>query len=775
VAQYRERLFRFVFGAAILAILAGLAASRVYSEPYCGGLVANGCFESGSLDPWEPGGSLPVTVITSQESTTYEGQYSVRLAQPVPFINYDAVNALPASSSAITQTVFVPAGGMPKLAFAYRIGSHDTVYFASFQVYLTDESQGSRTMILEDGRWSSIPVPYYDSDWRTAIFDLSGYRGKTVAVSFQVINKFDEPSYRSFGIWAYVDDIWLVNTRHDVNLPGILKGARIEVTPTPTGSLTVTPTPSRTPTATRTPTSTNTATSTPSATATTTQTATQTFTPTATWTATSTATETATPTPTWTASITQTPTDTPTGTLSPTWTFTPSPVSTDTSTATATATPSATPTDTSTPTATDTSIVTPTPTASTTSTDTATPTLTDTPSVTTTPTDTLTPTPTPTSFWLLYPYPSPTGTPPTLYSVDMVSADEGWAVGASGTILHYANGLWNFEGAGLTSRDLRSVHMVVNEQGQVVDGWAVGKLTGLTPNRPTILRYVSGSWQRDTNSEPLPVDLNGVFALDANVGWAVGDKLDNRSVFLKLIGGRWLPDTNRPEVDANFNAIWLVASDEGWAVGEGGWYGYYKSHDSVSSFSPGRAGTVDWHDIHVLRTAGGDVGWAAGDGLSLAYVSQTCPGGPCLVESGAPQPTFPSLYGVRLASANDGWAVGQALEGRPGALWRYHGGVAWTDATRLNPDTQQRTLYAIDLVSAGEGWAVGANGVLLHYTTPAGQHRETPTPDSALAEVHRVSPPSQDGLAEWLRTAADWIAWAVVNVSQALGPTTGSK
>lgn len=62
---------------------------------------------------------------------------------------------------------------------------------------------------------------------------------------------------------------------------------------------------------------------------------------------------------------------------------------------------------------------------------------------------------------------SPTSS--NLNSVSMVSADEGWAVGDAGTILHYANRIWTPVTPSPTPNPLYSVSMV-----SAGEGWAVG-------------------------------------------------------------------------------------------------------------------------------------------------------------------------------------------------------------------------------------------------------------------------------------------------------------
>ena len=153
----------------------------------------------------------------------------------------------------------------------------------------------------------------------------------------------------------------------------------LDVTQTPTPSITPTITPTNTVTPTVTPTNTTTPTNT----------------------STSTSTPTATPTPTVTPTVTATTSVTPTPTKSPTPTSTPTRSPTPTATATKTPTPSVTATTTLTPTSSVTPTVTQTPTLSRTPTQTPTITPSNTATPTNTPTNTVTPTVSPTPDWTI--------------------------------------------------------------------------------------------------------------------------------------------------------------------------------------------------------------------------------------------------------------------------------------------------------------------------------------------------------------------------------------
>jgi photosystem II stability/assembly factor-like uncharacterized protein len=69
-----------------------------------------------------------------------------------------------------------------------------------------------------------------------------------------------------------------------------------------------------------------------------------------------------------------------------------------------------------------------------------------------------------------------------LKDVSMINAEEGWAVGRDGLILHYQQGAWQ-EAPSPTKNSLLSIDMISAEE-----GWAVGW-------NCTILHYQNGMWE----------------------------------------------------------------------------------------------------------------------------------------------------------------------------------------------------------------------------------------------------------------------------------------
>ncbi|MBU1488130.1 PKD domain-containing protein, partial [bacterium] len=107
------------------------------------------------------------------------------------------------------------------------------------------------------------------------------------------------------------------------------------------------------------------------------------------------------------------------------------------------------------------------------------------------------------------------------YSVSMVSATDGWAVGGYGTILHYDGTSWS-EFSSPTSNYLVSVTMV-----SATDGWAVG--TG-----STILRFVG----TPPLAPPSDLTTKATFSTQTNLSWQ--DNSDNEEGFKierKMAGG----------------------------------------------------------------------------------------------------------------------------------------------------------------------------------------------------------------------------------------------
>jgi photosystem II stability/assembly factor-like uncharacterized protein len=148
-----------------------------------------------------------------------------------------------------------------------------------------------------------------------------------------------------------------------------------------------------------------------------------------------------------------------------------------------------------------------------------------------------------------------------LASVSFVDADNGWAVGDQGAILHTANGGadWYEQSSG-TSSDLLGVCFV-----DANTGWCVGR-------NGNVLHTADGgvSWVAQDSQSP-SATLYGVQFLDADTGWIVGIAYDpNHAVILHTTDGgdTWQQqDPGTADAVIYLQDVFFLDAQQGWTAG----------------------------------------------------------------------------------------------------------------------------------------------------------------------------------------------------------------
>lgn len=279
-----------------------------------------------------------------------------------------------------------------------------------------------------------------------------------------------------------------------------------------------------------------------------------------------------------------------------------------------------------------------------------------------------------------------------LYSVSMVSADEGWAVGGSvlpqgrgwvvdgmtiGMLLHYARGTWTLAAGGTSDTPVFTQVRMRSAS----DGWAFAGAT--------IYHYDGSAWRQVKDAALTHMSIDTLaFTPDGSI-WAEGVDYsvtggsgfdgDAPSVFLHFDGSRWSRVAS-PLPHARIASMAMMSASEGWAVGvlppptKGG--------GSGDATTPYEALILHYHDGR--------------------WEEQARYPGP--VEANGT--TFYTFNRIAAMADGQGWAIGSN-----GLLAHYvHG--SWE---RL-PRVASATLYDVAFVSASEGWAVGERGTVLHDT-----------------------------------------------------------
>jgi len=250
-----------------------------------------------------------------------------------------------------------------------------------------------------------------------------------------------------------------------------------------------------------------------------------------------------------------------------------------------------------------------------------------------------------------------------------------------------------------------------------------------------------GVW-RDINpnayiSPPANPQLNSLFMISSNEGWAVGDTrpTTNTTTGLPAIfhydGSTWnlvpapkIPDfPSRPSAynltSVTFGAPNLVISkNDGWTVGFNSTIGAVAVPNSlalhwdgvtwrtqVAGLSGPNAGPL-WSSFMVSST---DV-WAVGQDQSNTKGVFWHWTGVAGLGGGWNMPQAPvsnPLYSVFMVSPTEGWAVGAG-----GVIFHYFGG-SWNSFT----SPVNTPLRSVFMISASEGWAVGDGGIIIHYSS----------------------------------------------------------
>ncbi|HST04143.1 MAG TPA: hypothetical protein VLQ48_05340 [Chloroflexia bacterium] len=396
-----------------------------------------------------------------------------------------------------------------------------------------------------------------------------------------------------------------------------------------------------------------------------------------------------------------------------------------------------------------------------------TPTMTNTLTATSTPTgtatSTLTPSPVP-GCWSIYGSPN-LFTSNNLLDVDVVSANDVWAVG-SGTavgitathalIEHWDGSAWNTVSA--TVANARSVFLA----GVVVlaanDVWAVGNFydsSGLS--RTLIMHWNGTAWSQVASPNP-GTDSNLLSSVDARTAgdvWAVGNSTSSgirTPLTLHYDGSSWQAVSGLPSIP-NFLELLdvkAIASDNVWAVGDTADTAEHPltlhyngtTWTLVSAPAGGNIGSLSAVDA----VSAGDV-WAVGVDYSVqhyrALTFHSTGSQWTLVSNPGNDPSLSyALSDLTALPSGEIWAVGQKRDSSLNERYTFTmhwGGAGWSivDSPSV-PGRRENYFVGVAAVSATDVWAVGLNfgsitdqqTLIERFTNPCVPPTATPTPTS---------------------------------------------
>ena len=281
-----------------------------------------------------------------------------------------------------------------------------------------------------------------------------------------------------------------------------------------------------------------------------------------------------------------------------------------------------------------------------------------------------------------------------LNGVRFTDAQNGWAVGFGGLILHTTDG-------GKT--------------------WIKKEIQMPPPAQ-------SGNERRPRNRGP--VDYWNLYFRDANVGFITGAR---GTIFMTKNGGQtwerkqWVAEGGGRRGRSRLTATWMVNDEVGFMVGENNTL--LKTTDGGETWKGGservRVGETR-NNLEAICFASPTHGWIIG---SFGTILHTTDGGETWEPKGAGVDN--NLMSIHFVDEKTGWISGQ--EGL--ILHTSDGGATWTQQTTDAYDD----LHDLIFVDKLTGWAVGSFGAVLHTTDGGQTWTATKTARSLdLKSVHAV-------------------------------------
>ncbi|MCF8301724.1 MAG: hypothetical protein K9I94_00510 [Bacteroidales bacterium] len=281
-----------------------------------------------------------------------------------------------------------------------------------------------------------------------------------------------------------------------------------------------------------------------------------------------------------------------------------------------------------------------------------------------------------------------------VYFSDM---NNGWAVGATNTIVHTNDGGETWEQQEVTPTSNYAGVFFIDDQ----TGWACGshgKIDGTTDGGETWTVQESNNYG----------GIGGIYFINADTGWAacgVAEGFNNdpiREVIYTTDGGENWNSQYYGYNERPLGAVDFYDADHGMVVGSFG--GVMYTSDGGNTWQ-----TKDYSEITHLEDVympGPETAIVIGQqGLIL----KTTDGGDTWAE--LPSGTSLTLTNLSFVDPNTGWVVGGDNDGEL-ILHTTDGGESWTEQS----SPVDKYLSGVHFVNEYYGWAVGFDGTIIHYS-----------------------------------------------------------
>lgn len=284
-----------------------------------------------------------------------------------------------------------------------------------------------------------------------------------------------------------------------------------------------------------------------------------------------------------------------------------------------------------------------------------------------------------------------------LQDVEMVSANEGWAVGNAGSIFHTINGgvSWDLQHLDDTA-PLNAVSFFDSQR-----GIAIG-------NAPFYTTNGGATWLPGAG---MLGSFYGLDFVDANTAFAAG----GGGITMKTTDGgqNWILLPNPIFTSNNLVSIDFVDVSNGWAVGANGMI--------IATTNGGTNWTIQTSGITGFFAGVNFVSPLEGWAVAGNVVLHTTNGGQTWTQQTVPTGTW--LYDVHFINAQMGWGAGS----QENIIFTDNGGQTWTTLRGGSGSEFSLPLWSVDFADPQHGVAVGNSAVI--STADGGQTWTRPSND----------------------------------------------
>ena len=286
--------------------------------------------------------------------------------------------------------------------------------------------------------------------------------------------------------------------------------------------------------------------------------------------------------------------------------------------------------------------------------------------------------------------PKPITLKDNLFNIDFINANQGWAVGYYGTILHTEDG-------GITWVYQQSEKKIPLNDVDFVDannGWIVGY-------GPTILHTTDGgkTWsEQEIDGE---IFITSVYFLNEKKGWIVGEW--GTILATEDAGNTW--NSQLSGGDAILYDICFADEMSGWAVGEFGTIFHTVDGGKKWNLQPSGVENV----FFSCKALDSQNVWVAG---IESIVLRTNDGGNTWAKVVTPHKGLEPFYKIAFSDLKHGMICGQGV-----AMYSDDGGVTWKPSRFSNSDISYIWLYGISPTCGSSTlWMVGENRSIFKST-----------------------------------------------------------